>query len=125
MQRANRSTRESMRQKRHRRVRKKVVGDADRPRLVVHRSNKNIQAHLVDDFKGVCILGISSNSKKVAERVEKGLTKTEVSKVTGQVLAELAREKGIGRVKFDRGGHLYHGRVKALADGAREGGLEF
>jgi large subunit ribosomal protein L18 len=125
MQRGSRSARESMRLRRHRRVRKKVVGNAERPRLVVHRSNRNIQAHIVDDFRGVCIIGVSSNSKRVVERSQDGFTKTEVSRLTGLVLAELAREKGIARVTFDRGGHLYHGRVKALADGAREGGLEF
>ncbi len=125
MQRASRSMRESMRLRRHRRVRKRIVGNADRPRLVVHRSNRNIQAHLVDDFRGVCLFGVSSSSKQVVERSRTGLTKTEVSRITGQVLAEIAREKGIEKVTFDRGGHLYHGRVKALAEGAREGGLEF
>jgi large subunit ribosomal protein L18 len=116
---------EQLRVKRHRSVRKKVVGTGERPRLVVHRSNKSIQAHIVDDSAGKTLIGICSLSGKVAEKAGGKLSKTEMSKVTGQVLAELARAKGIEKVVFDRGGHLYHGRVKALADGAREGGLAF
>jgi large subunit ribosomal protein L18 len=119
------TSKEVLRLRRHRSVRKKVIGNDARPRLYVHRSNKSIQAHLVDDFKGAIIIGISSLSKKVQERIKGKTTKTEVSKITGQVLAELAKSKGIEKIVFDRGGHLYHGRVKALADGAREGGLIF
>jgi len=116
---------EKLRFKRHRSVRKKVIGTGDRPRLVVHRSNRSIQAHIVDDHQGRMLLGISSLSGKVTEKAGGKLTKTELSKIVGQLLAEIARAKGIEKVVFDRGGHLYHGRVKALADGAREGGLTF
>jgi large subunit ribosomal protein L18 len=119
------NAREFLRERRHRRVRRKIVGTPERPRLVVHKSNKNIQAHLVDDLAGVVLFGISSTATKVSEKVQGKATKTQVSKITGQVVAEIAKSKGIGRVVFDRGGHIYHGRVKALAEGAREGGLEF
>lgn len=117
--------RELLRERRHRRIRRKITGTPERPRLVVHKSNKNIQAHLVDDLGGVVLFGISSTSPKVTQRVNEKLTKIQVSKVTGQVVAEIAKAKGISKVVFDRGGHIYHGRVKALAEGAREGGLEF
>ncbi len=116
---------EVLRKRRHKSVRKFVSGSEDRPRLVVHRSNKSIQAHIVDDYKGKVLLGISSLSKKVMDQAGTGLTKTEVSKITGKIIAGMAREKGIEKVVFDRGGFLYHGRVKALAEGAREGGLLF
>ncbi|MFQ6102946.1 MAG: 50S ribosomal protein L18 [Candidatus Glassbacteria bacterium] len=116
---------ELLRTRRHKSVRKRIFGTQDRPRLVVHRSNKSIQAHLVDDVKGVIMLGVSSLSRNVIERLDKKSTKTQVSRMTGQVLAEIAKSKGIEKVVFDRGGHLYHGRVKALAEGARDGGLVF
>jgi large subunit ribosomal protein L18 len=119
------STREFLRERRHRRVRKSIAGTSERPRLVVHRSNRNIQAHLVDDLAGVVLFGISSTSRRVSEKTQGKATKTLMSKITGQIVAEIAKSKGIAKVVFDRGGHLYHGRVKALAEGAREGGLEF
>ena len=115
--------RQQRRLRRHRRVRKKVVGTGERPRLVVHRSLKNIEAQVVDDTRGVTLLGISTLSADVKEGGE--LSKTERGKLAGKLLAEKAREQGITRVVFDRGGYIYHGRVKAFAEGAREGGLEF
>jgi large subunit ribosomal protein L18 len=116
--------RQARRLRRHRRVRKKITGTGERPRLVVYRSLKNIEAQLVDDTRGVTLLGISTLSGDVKSNGA-GLTKTERGRLAGKLLAERAKEKGITKVVFDRGGYLYHGRVKAFADGAREGGLEF
>ncbi|MFA5867976.1 MAG: 50S ribosomal protein L18 [Actinomycetota bacterium] len=107
--------------KRHRRVRKTVIGTADRPRLCVYRSNRHIFAQLIDDATGKIILGASDIGLKGAS----GKKKTEQAKEVGKHLAEQAKTKKIGKVVFDRGGRLYHGRVKALAEGAREGGLTF
>jgi large subunit ribosomal protein L18 len=112
------------RERRHLRVRRKVSGTAERPRLVVFRSLNNIEAQIVDDVQGVTLLGISTMSADVrAETAE--LSKSERGRVAGKLLAQKAREKGVTAVVFDRGGYLYHGRVKAFAEGAREGGLEF
>jgi len=96
-----------------------VRGTTERPRLVVFRSNASIYAQLVDDSKGFTIA--SSSSKNLETKAKK----TELSKMTGKAIAEVAKEKGIKSVVFDRNGYLYHGRIKALADGAREGGLQF
>jgi large subunit ribosomal protein L18 len=115
--------RQDRRLRRHRRVRRKVSGTQERPRLVVYRSLKNIEAQIVDDVKGVTLLGISTRSADV--RSSDDLSKSDRGKLAGKVLAERAKEKGITKVVFDRGGYLYHGRVKAFAEGAREGGLEF
>lgn len=115
--------RQVRRLRRHRRVRSKVSGTQERPRLVVYRSLKNIEAQLVDDVQGVTLLGISTLSADV--RSDDELSKSDRGKLAGKVLAERAKEKGITKVVFDRGGYLYHGRVKAFAEGAREGGLEF
>jgi len=106
--------------RRHRRVRGKVAGTADRPRLVVFRSNKGISAQLVDDSSGKTLAGASW----VALKTFKG-NKTDQAAEVGKLLAAAGKEAGIESVVFDRGGYLYHGRVKALADGAREGGLKF
>ncbi|HEC21111.1 MAG TPA: 50S ribosomal protein L18 [Candidatus Peregrinibacteria bacterium] len=104
---------------RHKRVRSKIFGVAERPRLNVYRSLKNIFAQLVDDTQGVTI--VAANDLK-----EKGkMNKKERAHVVGKALAEKAKEKGISKCLFDRGGYKYHGRVKSLAEGAREGGLEF
>jgi large subunit ribosomal protein L18 len=96
-----------------------VRGTSERPRLVVYRSNASVYAQLIDDSKGFTIA--SSSSRNLEGKVKK----TELSKLTGKAIADIAKEKGIKSVVFDRNGYLYHGRVKALADGAREGGLEF
>jgi large subunit ribosomal protein L18 len=116
--------RQERRIRRHRRVRKKIVGTAERPRLVVHRSLNNLEGQLVDDGRRVTLLGISTLTGEVKDAGGE-LTKTERGRLAGKLLAERARAQGITKVVFDRGGYLYHGRVKAFADGAREGGLEF
>ena len=103
------------------RIRKIVSGDETRPRLSVFRSNKEISAQLIDDVNGVTLLSVSSRDKAIAS---KG-TKIEVASNVGKTLAEKAAKVGIETVSFDRNGYLYHGRVKALADGAREAGLKF
>jgi len=105
-------------------VRKKVSGTGERPRLVVYRSLNNIEGQLVDDTLGVTLLGISTLSANVKDGGTE-LSKTERGRLAGKLLAERAREKGVTKVVFDRGGYIYHGRVKAFAEGAREGGLEF
>jgi large subunit ribosomal protein L18 len=115
-------TRQQLRYRRHLRVRRKVAGTADRPRLVVYRSLKHIYAQLVNDELGVTILGVSDGSEGV--QVD-GAGKVGKAKGTGKLLAEKAKAVGISRVVFDRAGYRYHGRVQAVAEGAREGGLEF
>src|SRR5262245_10251993 len=118
--------REDLRLRRHRRVRRRVTGDAQRPRLVIHRSSKNMQGQIADDSTGKVLMGISTLSPdlKQLRESDKG-TKTALSKAAGKLLAERAKAAGIKAVVFDRGGYLYHGRVAAFAEGAREGGLEF
>ena len=107
--------------KRHQRVRGKISGTAERPRLSVFRSEKNIYAQIIDDAAGCTLVSASS--------VEKGFEgnggNVEAAKKVGAMIAERALKKGIEEVVFDRGGYIYHGRVQALADGAREGGLKF
>ena len=114
-----------LRKRRHLRVRKKVKGTPERPRLSVNRSLKNIQAQLIDDTTGRSLLGISSNSSEIRDRFSTVKGKCEKGREVGRLLAAKAVEAGITQVVFDRGGYLYHGRVKALAEGAREGGLKF
>jgi large subunit ribosomal protein L18 len=104
------------------RIRKVVNGTPDRPRLSVFRSSKQIYCQLINDTAGQTLVAASSNEKGILEK--KG-TKTEKAKMVGQLIAERAKEHGIEVVVFDRGGYLYHGRVKALAEAAREGGLKF
>jgi large subunit ribosomal protein L18 len=108
------------RERRHRRVRGKVVGSAERPRLVVFRSNRGIEAQLVDDLEGKTLAAASWLNLKSF----KG-SKSEQAAEVGKLLAANAKQAGVETVVFDRGGYLYHGRVKALADAAREGGLNF
>ena len=115
-------TREDERYRRHLRVRKKVRGTAGRPRLVVFRSSKHIYAQLVDDDRGVTLLGASDRSTGLEA---KGTGKVGKGMALGKLIAAKAKERGITTVVFDRGGYRYHGRVKAVADGARKGGLEF
>lgn len=117
--------RERLRQRRHLRIRKKVKGTLERPRLCVYRSLKHIQAQLIDDTTGRSLLGMSSNSAEIRERLSGVQGKCERGREVGRLLAAKALEAGITQVVFDRGGYLYHGRVKALAEGAREGGLKF
>ena len=109
------------RERRHRRVRGKVVGSAERPRLVVFRSNRGIEAQLVNDLEGRTLAAASWLNLKKSFKGSKTAQAAEV----GKLLAANAKKAGIERVVFDRGGYLYHGRVKALADAAREGGLKF
>jgi large subunit ribosomal protein L18 len=126
MAKAKLKTRRYQRLRRHARVRKKVNGTPERPRLVVYRSLKQMEGQIVDDTRGVTLLGLSTLAPELRERrAADGLTKTDIARAAGKLLAERARERGITKVVFDRGGYIYHGRVKAFADGAREGGLEF
>jgi large subunit ribosomal protein L18 len=113
-------TQRARRARRHKRVRKHVVGTAERPRLVVFRSNRGIAAQLVDDSAGRTVAAASS----LTVRNTKG-TKADQAAAVGKLLAENAKKADVKAVVFDRGGYLYHGRVKALAEAAREGGLEF
>jgi large subunit ribosomal protein L18 len=106
-----------------RRIRKKVSGTAQKPRMSVFRSNTNIYVQFIDDVNGVTLASASSMSKEIAEN--KNITKIEQARLVGQLAAKNALAKGIEQVVFDRGGNLYHGRIKALADAAREGGLKF
>ncbi|EOT25645.1 50S ribosomal protein L18 [Enterococcus saccharolyticus] len=108
------------RQKRHKRVRSKISGTAECPRLNVFRSNKNIYAQVIDDVAGVTLASASALDTEIS-----GGTKVEQAQAVGKLVAERAAAKGIKEVVFDRGGYLYHGRVAALAEAARENGLEF
>ena len=105
------------------RIRKRVRGDGDRPRLAVFRSSKHIYAQIIDDIKGVTLVAASSRDEVGASGDKSG--KVGVSSAVGKLLAERAKVKGISLVSFDRSGYLYHGRVRALAEGARAGGLKF
>lgn len=105
------------------RIRKKVNGTAEMPRLSVFRSNKQISVQIINDDKGETLLAATSLNKEIAEK--KGITKTEQAKLVGKLIAEQAKTKGIENLVFDRNGYLYHGRVKALAESARENGLKF
>ncbi|MFZ1081200.1 MAG: 50S ribosomal protein L18 [Candidatus Kryptoniota bacterium] len=113
------------RERARRGLREKIKGTAARPRLVVFRSLKHIYGAIVDDTQGKTILQVSTLNKDIAEELKAAKGKTNVSKVVGVALAKKALEKNIQQVVFDRAGHLYHGRLKAFADGAREGGLKF
>lgn len=104
------------------RVRKTISGTADRPRMTVFRSNKDIYVQLIDDLSGTTLASASSRTKGIAD---KKVTKIEKAKLVGKLIAERAQEAGIPAVVFDRNGYLYHGRVKALADSARESGIKF
>ena len=121
-----RRSRHLQRKRRHYRVRRKVRGTAERPRLVVSRSLRNIEGQLVDDDAGRTLLGLSTLAEELRDfEAEGDHPRTEHAFAAGKLLGERAKEQGIGAVVFDRGGYKYHGRVKAFADGAREGGLEF
>jgi large subunit ribosomal protein L18 len=113
------------RQRRHLRVRAKVSGSAERPRLNVFRSSAHIYAQVIDDAEGHTLVAASSLDADVISRLTDGKTKSDKAKAVGLVIGERAKAAGIDTVVFDRGGFKYHGRVKAVADGAREAGLTF
>jgi len=115
-------TKRELRDRRHLRVRKKISGTLERPRLVVFRSSKHIYAQLVDDVARRTVVAVSDLTRDLPVD---GTGKTARSHAVGRLLAERAKGQGVSRVVFDRGGYRYHGRVKAVADGARQGGLEF
>jgi large subunit ribosomal protein L18 len=106
-------------------IKKKLRGTSDRPRLVVYRSLDHIYAQLIDDISAKTLLTVSTKSKEVSDKISGIKGKLEKSKMVGKLTAEKAVSNNINKVVFDRNGYLYHGRVKALADGAREGGLNF
>lgn len=110
--------------RRHKRIRKSLKGSTERPRLAVFRSNKYVYAQIIDDTKGETIVAASSIEKDMREQFD-GKVNLTVAQAVGKLIGERAKEKGIVKVVFDRGGFLYHGRIKALADAAREAGLEF
>ena len=121
-----RRTRRVQRAKRHRRIRKRLLGTAERPRLVVYRSLKNIEGQVIDDDASRTLVGVSTLAPELREfKPESRNPRVEVAKEAGKLLAQKAKEAGVERVVFDRGGYKYHGRVKAFAEGAREGGLDF
>lgn len=116
--------REIKRVLRHRRIRKKIVGTPDQPRLCVHRSLKNFYAQVIDDSCGKVLIGMSTLTKGVTAK-DKSAATVEAASTLGSTFAQEAQKKGIKKVCFDRGGYLYHGRVKAFAEAAREAGMEF
>ena len=113
------------RKRRHYRGRQKIVGTPQRPRLSVFRSEKNILAQLVDDTKGLTLSSSSTRDKDFKAQTKDKINPVEAAKLVGKMLAAKAKAKQIGKAVFDKSGYQYHGRVKALADGAREGGLQF
>ena len=117
-------TRQERRLRRHWRIRKRIFGTPERPRLSVFRSLKHIYAQIIDDTTGRTLCAASTLDKELRGKLQ-GLTKTQQAAEVGKLIAKRALELGIKQVAFDRGGHKYHGRVKALADAAREAGLEF
>ena len=119
------NTKEKKRERRHLRLRRRLEGTTDRPRLTVYRSLTQIYAQIVDDTTGRTLVSVSSLTKDLKPKVKAAKSKVERSKLVGKAIAERAKAAGVTQVRFDRAGFLYHGRVKALADGAREGGLSF
>jgi large subunit ribosomal protein L18 len=113
-----------MRKRRHLRVRRKIFGTYDRPRLNVFRSLNEIYAQIINDFEGHTLVAASTLDAEIKSQSE-GLRKTEQARLVGKLVAERAKEQGIDKVVFDRGGYKHHGRVRELAEGAREGGLDF
>ena len=109
---------------RHERIRNKITGTPERPRLNIYKSSKHIYAQVIDDATGITLVSASTLDKELRDKVAE-LTKQEAAKLVGKTVGERAKEKDINAVVFDRGGYLYHGRVKLLAEGARESGLEF
>jgi len=119
------ATPREMRRRRHLRVRKKISGTPQRPRLAVFRSSQHIYAQVIDDTIGHTLAAASDLESAVRAQLSNGATKTDAARLVGRLVAERTRARGIETVVFDRGGFLYHGRVQALADAAREAGLKF
>lgn len=117
-------SRSEVRAKKHLKIRRKLHGTAQRPRLAVFRSDKHIYAQIIDDIKGATLVSASTLDKDIAKQLEK-TNNVEAAKVVGEVVAKRALDKGVSEVVFDRGGYVYHGKIKALADAAREAGLQF
>jgi large subunit ribosomal protein L18 len=117
-------SRQAHRRRIHVRTRKRLIGTSERPRLCVHRTSKHIRVQVVDDQKNITIVSASSLDAAVKKDI-KGGGNIAAAKVVGKVIAQLAKEKGVDKVVYDRGGYQYHGRVKALAEAAREAGLNF
>mgnify|MGYP000553768695 CR=1 FL=1 len=120
----NKDSKKKARVKKHYRMRRHIVGSQDRPRLCVFRSNLHMYAQIIDDTKGCTLVAASTVDPEVKAQVEK-TNNVEAAAVVGTVIAKRAAEKGIDKVVFDRGGFLYHGKIQALADAAREAGLQF
>ena len=118
-------TSQELRERRHLRIRKKVQGTSERPRLAVFRSSKHIYCQVIDDQKGVTLLSVASNGPVLKGGLAKKGGNKAAAEAVGAALADAAKKKGIQQVVFDRGGYRYHGRVQALADAARKGGLSF
>lgn len=125
MKRLFKISKNNLRKIRHKRIRAKMFGTAELPRLSVFRSARAMTAQIIDDAKGHTVCGVNSTEIKVVKKVEGRQSKESTSFLLGKLLAEKAIKQGIKKIIFDRGGYNYHGRVKALAEGAREGGLEF
>ncbi len=117
-------SRQAAREKRHYRLRNFIKGTSDKPRLAVFRSNNHIYAQVIDDVSGCTLAAASTVEKEIKERISK-TSDVEAAKIVGEAVAKKAVQKGINTVVFDRGGYVYHGKVKALADAAREAGLQF
>lgn len=113
------------REKRHRRIRKNVSGTKDKPRLSIYRSLNNLYAQLVDDFTGKTLASLSTMSPDIKDKIKKDAGNVKGATLLGEALAEVCKKNGISQVVFDRSGYAYHGRVKALAEAARKGGLKF
>lgn len=120
-----RQVRKEKRDIRHQRIRRKLEGTPNIPRLSVFKSLNHIYAQIIDDIKEHTLVAVSSLTPEIRGEVQQAKNKVEVAKIVGNKMGELALSNGIKKVRFDRGGYLYHGRVKALAEGAREAGLEF
>ncbi|HHW70625.1 MAG TPA: 50S ribosomal protein L18 [Clostridiales bacterium] len=116
--------RNEARKKRHLRIRKKISGTAEKPRFNVYKSNKHMYVQITDDMTGHTLVSASTLDPELRDKVD-GITKTEAAKMVGELAARRAMEKGIKEVVFDRSGYIYHGRVKEVAEGARQAGLQF
>lgn len=120
-----REDRKRLRLMRHKRLRKRISGTPERPRLSVYRSEKHIYAQIIDDTKGVTLVAASTVEKELRDKLNQKTWNVQAAKEVGKIIAARATAKGIKEIVFDRGGYKYHGRIKALADSARESGLKF